>query len=465
MRLYLTGGDDLYQLRYVAEEVLKKDLESTEGVAAIKVNGGYEEEIQVRVDEGKLALLGLGIEEVNDRLLRENVNQAGGSLYEEEARYLVRASNEFRDLDDILRHGHPDRAAGAGSTVGDVAAVTRGHKQREVITRFDGREAVELAIYKEGDANTVQVARSVSGRLERIGEGAARRASRSLTGVDQSRFIRASIREVLSQRSGRRVWSQSSCCCSSSGTAVRTLIVGVSIPISIVATFFLMYRTGTTLNIMSLGGLALGVGMLVDNAIVVLESIFRRREQGLSALEAAPAGRLRGRPGGDRVDPDHGRGLPAGGVPRGDRGAALPRHGADRVVLADRLAGRVADLDPDAGRARGPAGTATARSNRRLPAARWRRVLRMVFVVVPSLVLSAVRWLLGGLIRVLTLLGRPVSAVFDWSSAGWSRGYPRLLEWALDHRPTVLAVVTAAVARLLRWCRAGLRPDPAVLPG
>ncbi|MDH3255382.1 MAG: efflux RND transporter permease subunit, partial [Acidobacteriota bacterium] len=102
VRLYLTGGRDLFQLRYVAEEVLKKDLESTEGVAAIKVNGGYEEEIQVRVDEGRLALVGLSIQDVNQRLLRENVNQAGGSLYEEEARYLVRANNEFENLDDIM---------------------------------------------------------------------------------------------------------------------------------------------------------------------------------------------------------------------------------------------------------------------------------------------------------------------------------------------------------------------------
>src|SRR5258708_373932 len=80
LRLYLTGGTNLYQLRYVADEVLKKDLESTEGVAAIKVNGGYEEEIQVKVDQGKLSLLGVSIQDVNQKLLRENVNQAGGSL-------------------------------------------------------------------------------------------------------------------------------------------------------------------------------------------------------------------------------------------------------------------------------------------------------------------------------------------------------------------------------------------------
>lgn len=103
VRLYLTSArSDLYKLRYFAEEVLKKDLESTQGVAAIKINGGYEEEISVRVDEVKLSLLGISIDEVNQKLRRENVNQAGGSLYEKEARYLVRARNEFVVLKDIM---------------------------------------------------------------------------------------------------------------------------------------------------------------------------------------------------------------------------------------------------------------------------------------------------------------------------------------------------------------------------
>ncbi|MCZ6727752.1 MAG: efflux RND transporter permease subunit, partial [Acidobacteria bacterium] len=287
LRLYLTGGESLYQLRYVGEEIVKKDLESTEGVAAIKVNGGYEEEIQVRVDEGKLALVGLTIQEVNEKLLRENVNQAGGSLYESEARYLVRANNEFEGLDDIMQTVLTSQG-GRVVRVGDVAEVLRGHKRREVITRHGALEAVELAIYKEGDANTVQVARAVRERLESIADELPA-GIEVVTGVDQSKFIQASIREVLSNALlGGLI-----------AIAVlmlflkdprSTLIIGVSIPISIVTTFFLMYRTGTTLNIMSLGGLALGVGMLVDNAIVVLEAIHRHREAGKGAFEAARDG-------------------------------------------------------------------------------------------------------------------------------------------------------------------------------
>src|SRR5688572_166666 len=288
-RLYLTGseGVDLYQLRYTAEEVLKKALESTESVAAIHINGGYEEEIQVRLDQGKLSLLGLSIQDVASKLERENVNQAGGSLYEAEARYLVRSRNEFEGLTDIAgtilveRDGRPIKLA-------DVAVVERGHKQREVVTRFGGREAVELALYKEGDANTVSVARAVAERLSRL-EGELPEGIEVQTGVDQARFIQSSIDEVLANS-----WQ---------GGLIAivvllfflkdlrsTLVIGVAIPISIIATFFLMYRTGTTLNVMSLGGLALGVGMLVDNAIVVLEAIFRRRERGEGAASAAQHG-------------------------------------------------------------------------------------------------------------------------------------------------------------------------------
>src|SRR5687767_3712393 len=291
-RLYLTGaegsqGVDLYRLRYTAEEVLKKALESTEGVAAIHINGGYEEEIQVRLDQGKLSLLGLSIQDVASKLERENVNQAGGSLYEAEARYLVRSRNEFEGLPDIAgtilveREGRPIKLA-------DVAVVERGHKQREVVTRFGGKEAVELALYKEGDANTVKVARAVAGRLERIKDELPE-GIQVQVGVDQARFIQASISEVQAN-----AWQGALFAVIVLLFFLKdlrsTLVIAITIPISVIATFFLMYRTGTTLNIMSLGGLALGIGNLVDNSIVVLEAIHRRRELGDGVLTAARRG-------------------------------------------------------------------------------------------------------------------------------------------------------------------------------
>lgn len=291
VRIYLTGIDDLYRLRYVGEEVLKRDLESTDGVAAIQVNGGFEEEIEVRLDEGKLSLLGLSIDDVRARLLRENINQAGGSLYESEARYLVRARNELRNLDEIratILASHEGRNV----TLADVAEVRRGHKRREVVTRFGSssgpREAVELALYKEGDANTVAVAKAVHERLENVKKELPEGVE-VVVGADQSRFIRASIDEVI-----QNAWMGGLIAIGVLLLFLKdlrsTMIIAVTIPVSIVATFFLMYQTGTTLNVMSLGGLALGVGMLVDGAIVVLEAIHKRREKGESGVEAARNG-------------------------------------------------------------------------------------------------------------------------------------------------------------------------------
>ena len=287
VRLFVTGADNLFQLRYVAEEILKKDLESTDGVAAINVNGGFEDEIRVKIDEGKLALVGLTIANVNQTLARENINQAGGSLYEEEARYLVRAQNEFQGLDDI-RETVLTVNDGRNVRLGDLAVVTRTSKQREVITRFAGKEAVELALYKEGDANTVSVARAIRNRLENV-KGELPEGIEVHWGADQSRFIEASIKEVLLNAAVGGFFAIIVLLLFLKDLR-STLIIGVSIPISIVATFFLMFRTGTSLNIMSLGGLALGVGMLVDNAIVVLESIYKKKEEGMSSLDSARAG-------------------------------------------------------------------------------------------------------------------------------------------------------------------------------
>lgn len=291
LRLYLTTDGtakvDLLTLRQIAEERVEKDLESTQGVAAIDVRGGLEPEIEIEIDPGRLSLTGQTLASVTEALRKANIDQAGGSLYEREARYLVRARNRFGSLADIEATVlfHED---GRRVSVGDVATVRRTHRQRESVTRLGGEEAVELALFQEGDANTTAVAKSVHTRLDvvrqRLPDGVM-----LVVAADQSTFIEASVDEVLQGavlggffaivvlllflRDGK-----------------STAIIAVSIPVSVVATFFLMYQTGTTLNVMSLGGLALGVGMLVDSAIVVLEAIHRRREQGAEALEAAREG-------------------------------------------------------------------------------------------------------------------------------------------------------------------------------
>ncbi len=285
------GSDEsverLKALRRLAEDRLKPDLEAVEGSAAVKVSGGYEDEVQVFVDQHKLAQLGLSIEVVTRRIRAENVNLSGGRLEQGTQRFLVRTLNEFETVEQMAnaiiatREGRP-------VYLRDVAAVSRGYKDREAITRVNGREAIELAVYKEGDANTVQLAEGVRARIKELEKGLPEGTVIRQV-YDQSTFIAAAISEV---KSAALIGGLLAILVLYAflRDARATLISSIAIPVSVLGTFVLMYAYDLTLNIMSLGGIALAVGMLVDNAVVVLESVVRIREKGVSQLEAARAG-------------------------------------------------------------------------------------------------------------------------------------------------------------------------------
>lgn len=277
----------LKQLRIIGEELLKKNLESSDGVASVKISGGLEEEIQVNIDQQRLAYLNIPIETVTSILRSENVNLSGGRLEEGTQQYLVRTLNEFKDLNQI-RNVIVSTANDNTIYLKDVADVVQAYKEREAITRLDGMEAVEIAVYKEGDGNTVAVAEVVEERINGIRKTLPEGMKLEKV-YDQSIFISSAVNEV--RNAGiiggilavlvlffflRDFWS--------------TVIISVSIPVSIIATFNLMYGNDITLNIMSLGGIALGIGMLVDNSIVVLENIARHKAMGKGVLLAAQDG-------------------------------------------------------------------------------------------------------------------------------------------------------------------------------
>ncbi len=277
----------LKQLRIIGEELLKKNLESSDGVASVKISGGLEEEIQVNIDQQRLAYLKIPIQTVTSILSAENVNLSGGRLEEGTQQYLVRTLNEFKDIDQI-RNVIVSTANDNTIYLKDVAEVVQAYKEREAITRLDGMEAVEIAVYKEGDGNTVAVAEVVEERINRI-RGTLPEGMKLEKVYDQSIFISSAVNEV--KNAGiiggilavlvlffflRDFWS--------------TVIISISIPVSIIATFNLMYGNDITLNIMSLGGIALGIGMLVDNSIVVLENIARHKAMGKGVLQAAQDG-------------------------------------------------------------------------------------------------------------------------------------------------------------------------------
>ncbi len=287
LRIGLHGDLDLVRLRYLADEVLRKDLESLDGVASVRVTGGLEEEIQVDVDGARLAALGIPITRVTTFLDEQNVNTSGGRLRDRESEFLVRAVNEFDRLADI-ESTVLDQADGRVVKLGDVADVARGYKDRDVITRVSGQESVELAIYREGDANTVAVADRVERRLAALAERLPEEVTTSVL-FDQSVFIRQAISEVRQNAILGGILAV--LVLMAFLRDVRsTAIIGASIPLSILVTFVVMGQLGISLNIMSLGGLALAVGMLVDNSVVVLESIARRREEGDDLFEAARRG-------------------------------------------------------------------------------------------------------------------------------------------------------------------------------
>lgn len=320
MELSLSGSGQRYEgefglrrLRRIAELQLKRELEPIPGVAAVRVRGGLEEEIHVRVDEQALRRTGISVQTLIDRLRQENINVAGGTVNEGDTEYMVRTLNEFVNLSQITET-IVKRTARGNVKVKDVAQVVRSHKEREIVTRTNGEESVQIDIYKEAEANMVTVAKAVIGRVGQMGSpqaggfrgsrwrGNQRNPKEKLAArlyreegaelkvvADRSVFIQSSINEV---RNAAVIGG---------GLAVAvlflflkspmaTVIAGLSIPMSLLMTFAPLNIFGVTLNIMSLGGLALGIGMLVDSSIVVLESIFRCWSEGDNRREAAIRG-------------------------------------------------------------------------------------------------------------------------------------------------------------------------------
>jgi hydrophobic/amphiphilic exporter-1 (mainly G- bacteria), HAE1 family len=306
MALSVSGDRDLPGLKELAESVFRRRLEQIDGVAQAAVTGGVEREIHVEVDPERLEALGLTIADVAAGLRAANASAPGGTVLRGRYRYSLRTLGEFQGVAEIAGvpltrrgggassagTGRSGSADGAGAPRGevllrDVARVDDGFRDRESIARYNGAEAVGLMVFKAGDANTVRVAREVETVLEQL------RAEYPEVTVEvamsQAGFISDALTNVVQQVLF--------------GGLLAFLVlflflrevrypiaVALAIPISLLATFGLMHAFGVTLNIMSLGGMALGVGLLMDNSIVVLENVFRHRELGLRARVAAAVG-------------------------------------------------------------------------------------------------------------------------------------------------------------------------------
>ena len=274
------------RLRLYAEQQVKRALESVEGVAAVRVGGGLENEIHILIDQQKASQLSIPITRIIDRVSAENINAAGGRIDNAAQAFLVRTLNQFETLSDI-ENLFIGRFEGRNIQLKDVATVESSYKDRDVVTRFNGNEGIEIAIYKEGDANAVNVAQKVASRLNEVNNNLP--STYTLSEIyDQSVFIKQAIDNVKSAAVMGGIlamlvlylflkdfWA--------------TVIISVSIPVSVIATFNLMYANDISLNMMSLGGIALAVGLLVDNSIVVLENIDRHKKLKTAGSDNATA--------------------------------------------------------------------------------------------------------------------------------------------------------------------------------
>lgn len=287
--LYLTvsaDNMDSKELRHYVEKQLQYRLERVPGVAAFSVRGGLRREIHVDLDLKKLRALELSITDVVQILRRENMNRPVGPVEEGRFDVLLRTRGEFRSLDEIRNVVLATRS-GVPVYVRDIAVVEDSHEDPDYLVSVDGKPGVRMYVYKQAGANTVEVSEGLWREVDRIHKSFSNiRIEKTRDSAD---FIRASIENVQ--------WAM----VQGAVLAVlvllfflrsfsSTLIIAIAIPISVISTFALMFFNGFTLNTISFGGLALGVGMLVDNAIVVLENVYRHREDGKSNLEAATVG-------------------------------------------------------------------------------------------------------------------------------------------------------------------------------
>lgn len=290
---------DMNELRKIAENYMRSEFVRLDGVADIQLNGQEEAYVEIKTDAYMLEAFNLTAETVASKIESMNRNVSGGTIVNDDIQYTIKGINLLKSIEDIgniiiaFKTPSSDNTNDKASSVKapvylkDIAQIELRNREPENLARYNGERCLSLSIYKENKYNTVKAVENITAKLEDLNKNMPGYEFHIIS--NQGDFIDASIGEVKdSAVMGillamiilyvflRRINT--------------TLIVSISIPVSIIATFNLMYFNGLTINIMTLGGLALGAGMLIDNAIVVMESIYRNLENGLSPQEAAVKG-------------------------------------------------------------------------------------------------------------------------------------------------------------------------------
>ncbi|MEX0606955.1 MAG: efflux RND transporter permease subunit, partial [Halofilum sp. (in: g-proteobacteria)] len=275
MLIGVFSGIEPIALRQVIDNRLSYRIQQIPGVAQTDLWGGPEREVQVRLRPERVQALDLPLSDVVDALRESNLNRPGGSIERGNTEFTVRVPGRYRSLDDIrdtvlaVRDGAPVK-------LGQVAEVRDTHKRITRIVRINGEPGIRMAIRKQSGANTVEVAQALHNEIDRINADFPQLELRPL--FDSSEYIQRSIRNATASMIAGGLLAV--------GVLLvflrnlrATLVVATAIPVSVIATFALIYFGGFSLNLMTLGGLALGVGLMVDSAIVVLENIVRRHDE------------------------------------------------------------------------------------------------------------------------------------------------------------------------------------------
>jgi HAE1 family hydrophobic/amphiphilic exporter-1 len=307
MTLSITGDKTPSELLKLTRKFIKDELEKVSGVASCNITGGLEREIVISIDQSRLRASGIAINKIVDALRSSNLNYPAGTVEEHFYEYLIRTIGEFEIIseikDTVVGNDETEREQSARENAGaykkkenrarliylrDIAEVKDTFQERASISRFNGKENISVSILKQAGSNTLQVADNIKKRISTIKKDLPKGITLTMV-YDQSVFIKKSIRDV-----GDAAWQGGLLAFFVLWLFLKklkpALIVSASIPISIMITFTLMYFSGLSLNMLSLGGLALGIGMLVDAGIVVIENISNHIQAGKELKEAARIG-------------------------------------------------------------------------------------------------------------------------------------------------------------------------------
>lgn len=286
IQIAVSTNGDLGGLQSLVEETFQQRFERLDGVASVSVGGGFVNEIEVAVDQSRLSGYGLNINQLAQLVSAANMNLPGGNVERGDQKLTIRVVGEFQSLEEI-RSLPLTLPSGEIITLADVAEVNLAYKDVSSLSRANGRDSISISIQKQSGKNTVKVADLVLKEVENL--------RRDYPGIeinivnDSSTMIRDSIDNVVKNVMMGGIFAILILYIFLKNIRT-TLIIGISIPISVITSFILLYFNDITLNMMTLGGLALAVGMLVDSAIVVLENIYRFRVDGYSRMEAAIKG-------------------------------------------------------------------------------------------------------------------------------------------------------------------------------